>query len=133
MAKTKILRTLIFSLSLIFFLLPAECWCADFEDYYLSEDTGITPAPEIVPEQVILNADRVSFNDETGYATAEGNAALKYKDMTIEAERIEYNADTQKVTAMPLPEQKVKIQYTNQGTNRILRGDILDYDLNSGE
>ncbi|MBR4195273.1 MAG: hypothetical protein IKQ95_01005 [Synergistaceae bacterium] len=129
MAKTKILRTLIFSLSLIFFLLPAECWCADFEDYYLSEDTGITPAPEIVPEQVILNADRVSFNDETGQATAEGNAVLQYNGTTIMAERIEYSADSQKVKAMPLPGEKIRM--TN-GT-RTLNGDQIDYDLSSGE
>ena len=129
MAKTKILRTLIFSLSLIFLLLPAECRCADFEDYYLSEDTGITPAPEIVPEQVILNADRVSFNDETGQATAEGNAVLQYNGTTIMAERIEYSADSQKVKAMPLPGEKIRM--TN-GT-RTLNGDQIDYDLSSGE
>ncbi|MBQ7665305.1 MAG: LPS-assembly protein LptD, partial [Synergistaceae bacterium] len=126
-------------LLVVLLLMNQNLYAAHVESYYVEESNNITDGESLAPlsesesEKVTLNAERVSFNDETGYATAEGNAALKYKDMTIEAERIEYNADTQKVTAMPLPEQKVKIQYTNQGTNRILRGDILDYDLNSGE
>ena len=81
---------------------------AEFEDYYINEYQEIDV--ESVPEdRVTLNADRVSFNDETGHALAEGNAVLKYKDVSIMAERLDYDADTQKVQAMPLPEQKVLI------------------------
>ncbi|MBQ7168294.1 MAG: hypothetical protein IJR63_00145 [Synergistaceae bacterium] len=128
MAKPKFLSALIFSLALIL-LLTASCYSADFEDYYVSESQESDSAPAPVPEQVILNADRVSFNDETGYATAEGNAVLQYNGTTIMAERIEYDADSQKVKAMPLPGEKIHMR---NGT-RTLNGDQVDYDLSSGE
>lgn len=99
---------------------------ADFEDYY-TEDTEQEEA--FSPDTVTLNADRVSFNDETGHALAEGGAVLTYQDTTIQAERIEYDADTQKVQAMPLPGQQILL--TNG--NRSIRGDQLEYDLNSRE
>ncbi|MBQ6972591.1 MAG: hypothetical protein IJP86_09600 [Synergistaceae bacterium] len=125
MAKTKIIGALIFSLALS---LLAACpgFPADFEDYYTADSRDTS---EIIPEQVILNADRVSFNDETGQAVAEGSAVLTYSDTTIMAERIEYDADSQRVKAMPLPGEKVVM--TN-GT-RSIRGDQIDYDLQSGE
>ena len=135
MAKTfKRVRRIILSLAVLLLLNQNHnSYAAVYENYYVEESSEIVneenlpPAPQ--PDNVTLNADRVSFNDETGYATAQGNATLKYKDTTIEAERIEYNADTQKVQAMPLPNEKVTIKHTN----RILRGDILDYDLTTGE
>lgn len=37
--------------------------------------------------KVVLNADRVSYNDETGRASAEGRAVLNYEGATIRAER----------------------------------------------
>ncbi len=77
------------------------------------------------PDEVVLNADRVAFDDESGKATAEGNAVLTYGATSIEAERIEYDADTQKVKAMPLPGEHVVIK----NNNRSLRGNQLDYDL----
>lgn len=129
MAKPKILSALIFSLSFIL-LLTASAYPADFEDYYSGDVNNVAEEPaDLVPEQVTLNADRVSFNDETGHALAEGNAILIYNDTTIMAERIEYDADSQKVKAMPLPGEKVVI--TN-GT-RAIKGDQADYDLQSGE
>ena len=81
------------------------------------------------PEEVRLNADRVSFNDETGQAYAEGSAVLTYQDMTIQAERIEYDSATQKVHAMPLPGDQVILR----SGERAIRGDQLDYDLNTRE
>lgn len=122
MAKT--LNALIFSLALSLSF-SNVIHAADFEDY-MNESQQEQPAPT---SQVKLNADRVSFNDETGHAYAEGNAVLTYNDTTIMAERIEYNADTQKVKAMPMPGEKVLL--TNG--NRTLRGDQIDYDLNSKE
>ncbi len=80
-------------------------------------------------EQVILQADRVSFNDETGNAVAQGDAELIYKGTKIEAEQIEYNADTQKIEALSLPDKRVKISYAD----KVLTGDKLNYDLNSRE
>ena len=67
----------------------------------------------------------MSFNDESGEAVAEGNAVLTYGDTSITAERIEYDANTQKVKAMPLPNQQVVLQ----NGNRAIKGDQLDYDL----
>ncbi|MBQ3403384.1 MAG: hypothetical protein IJG65_08470 [Synergistaceae bacterium] len=122
MAKT--LKALTFSLALLLSLTNI-IHAAELGDY-ISE---VQEEPEELPQQVTLNADRVSFNDETGHAVAEGNAVLSYNDTTILAERIEYDADTQKVKALPLPGQKILL--TNG--QRTLRGDQIDYDLNSRE
>ncbi|MBR1418744.1 MAG: LPS-assembly protein LptD [Synergistaceae bacterium] len=80
-------------------------------------------------ERVILNANRVSYNDITGTASAQGKAVLTYKDAKVEAERIDYNSKTQKIEAMPLPGDVVKL--SSQG--RTVTGDHLDYDLNTRE
>ena len=117
------------TLIVIFLILlcSAQSYAADFEDYY-SEDSSTPSAQEAQPaEKVTLNADRVSFNDETGRAYAQGNAVLNYQDTTIMAERIEYDADSQKVQAMPLPGKQIVL------TNGSLRGDQLEYDLNTKE
>lgn len=79
--------------------------------------------------KVVLNADRVSYNDETGRASAEGRAVLNYEGATIRAERIEYDAHSQKVQAMPLPGEKVVLQ----AGDKSLAGDRLDYDLETRE
>ena len=126
MAKT---RKIIFCTLIFVLLLAVSAYSADFEDYYTREAVGDETAPAIVPDQVILNADRVSFNDETGHTLAEGNAVLQYNGTTIMAERIEYDADSQKVKAMPLPGEKIVMK--NGG--RTLNGDQIDYDLESGE
>ena len=81
------------------------------------------------PEVLTLNADRVSFSDETGQATAEGSAVLNYQGTTIQAERIDYDAVNMKVNAMPLPGDKITL--TREG--RTLRGDNLEYDLETQE
>ena len=94
-------------------------------------DSELAPESESPLEKVTLNADRVSFNDETGNALAEGNAVLKYNGTSIMAERIEYDAESQKVQAMPLPGEKVILQQERE--KRILRGDQLNYDLNTKE
>ena len=129
MAKTKILGALILSIALV--LVPAaSSFSADFEEYYVSETQEVlAPPPDVTPDHVTLNADRVSFNDETGHALAEGNAVLNYNGTTIMAERIEYDADSQKVKAMPLPGEKVLLK----NADRSIRGDQIDYDLSSGE
>ena len=108
---------------------PLRIYAADFEDYYSDDYENIADTQPSPPEQVRLNADRVSFNDETGKAYAQGNAVLTYQDTTIMAERIEYDADTQKVQAMPLPGNQIVL--TNG--SRSIRGDQLEYDLNSRE
>ena len=81
---------------------------------------------ELPEERVVLNADRVSYNDETGQASAQGNAVLSYQGTTIKAERIDYDAQTQKVEAMPLPGEQIVMTHSS---GRALKGDHLDYDL----
>ncbi len=121
-------KKIIFLFALILFLHHEKIFAAGFEDYYINEYQEIEQ--ETAPtDKVTLNADRVSFNDETGQAFAEGNAVLNYNDTQIMAERIEYDADSQKVQAMPLPGQQVLLK---NGT-RTVKGDNLDYDLNSKE
>ena len=110
------------------FTVSCSAYAADFENYYINEYQELEK--ETTPEdRVTLNADRVSFNDETGHALAEGNAVLTYKDISIMAESLDYDADTQKVQAMPLPEQKVVITNGKQ----TIKGDTLNYDLNTRE
>ena len=123
-------RRIIFSqvILIYIFLCVNQINAADYEDYYINEYQEVE-AETAPSDKVTLNADRVSFNDETGQAFAEGNAILTYNDTTIMAERIEYDADTQKVQAMPLPGQQIVL--TN--SNRTLKGDSLNYDLNSKE
>lgn len=90
---------------------------------------GESDSENDVPDKVTLNADRVSFNDETGNALAEGRAVMTFNDTTIMAERIEYDAASQKVQAMPLPGEKIILKQEN----RVLRGDQLNYNLNTKE
>ena len=101
---------------------------AEFDEYYINEYQEIERQPTPA-DRVTLNADRVSFNDERGQAYAEGNAILTYNDTTIMAERIEYDADTQQIQAMPLPGSQIIL--TNG--QRAVKGDTLNYDLNSQE
>ena len=106
-------------------------YAANFQNYHVTETQEVPEPIEVPvnPERVTLNADRVSFNDETGNALAEGGAVLTYNDTTIMAERIEYNADTQKVHAMPLPGEQILLKHGS----RTLKGDQIEYDLNTKE
>lgn len=80
-------------------------------------------------EKVVLDAERVAYDDETGKASAEGDAVLSYQGMTIRAERIDYDAVSQKVKASPMPGESVILQ----GVGKQVTGDALEYDLNSRE
>ena len=122
----KKIRKIIILISIFIFSCPA--FAADFENYYINEYQEIDHETK-QEDRVTLNADRVSFNDETGHALAEGNAVLTYKDISIMAERLDYDAETQKVQAMPLPEQKVVISNGKQ----TIKGDTLNYDLDTKE
>ena len=116
----------LFWLFLFFVLLPASAFPANgqADAPYAANEPGADS-----PERVLLNADRVSYNDETGQASAQGRAVLTHQGMTIRAERIDYDAQTQKVQAMPLPGEKVVLT----GAGRSLSGDRLDYDLMTRE
>jgi LPS-assembly protein len=80
-------------------------------------------------EEVVLDAERVSYDDETGRAAAEGGAVLTYGDTRIHAERIDYDAATQTVKASPLPGQTVRLQ----SGGRTLTSDGLEYNLLTSE
>ncbi len=126
MGKTT--KTLI--IFMIILICSAKIHAADLEGYSSGDQqplTEITTVP--ISEEVTLHADRVSFNDETGRAYAQGNAVLTYQGTTIMAERIEYDAASQKVQAMPLPGGQILL--TN--ADRSIKGDQLEYDLNTKE
>jgi LPS-assembly protein len=91
--------------------------------------TGMPAFADVPPASVILDAERVSYDDATARVSAQGNAVLTYQDATVRAERIDYDAVTQKVKASSLPGQGVSLQ--NKDGN--LMGDGLEYDLNTGE
>jgi LPS-assembly protein len=94
-----------------------------------SAGTADGSVPDAPPEAVVLDAERVSYDDETGRAAAEGGAVLTYRDTTIHAERIDYDAATQTVKASPLPGETVRLQ----NGARTLAGDGLEYNLLTGE
>ncbi len=127
MGKARLLIKILFAF-IFFIIFSSSLLAAESEQYYLDEFQELAKS-DTQNDKVTLNADRVSFNDETGRAIAEGNAVLTYNDVTIMAERMEYDADTQKVEAMPLPGQQLVL--TNG--QRSLKGDNLTYDLNTRE
>jgi LPS-assembly protein len=91
---------------------------------------------QIPLRQVTLDADTVVYEDETGRATAEGGAVLSYGDaVTIEAERIDYDAVSNKVKASPMPGESVLLRVNDAKTGEVreARGDGLQYDMNTGE
>ncbi len=120
MAKHKINFIII---AVLIFIFPFKIYAQDLNADNEGENLNLNP------EQVKLNADRVSFNDETGQALAEGKAVLQYGDATIQAERIEYDASSQKVKALALPNEQVTLSYGN----KYVKADQLDYDLISQE
>ena len=81
------------------------------------------------PQNVTLDAERVSYDDETGKASAEGNAVLTYRGMTIQAQRIDYDAVSQKVRASSLPGDPVVLR----GMGNTVTGEGLEYDLDTSE
>jgi len=79
--------------------------------------------------QVTLNASRVSYDDETAMAMAEGNAVLTYEGATIRADRIDYDAFSQKVKASPNPGGYVSLN----ALGRTVTAEGLEYNLDTGE
>ncbi|MCL2009942.1 MAG: hypothetical protein FWG71_05280 [Synergistaceae bacterium] len=81
------------------------------------------------PSKVTLDAERVSYDDEAGKASAEGNAVLTYEGATIRADRIDYDVFSQKVRASPPPGGLV----TLEAMGRRVTGNTLEYDLDTQE
>jgi len=78
---------------------------------------------------VELDADKITYDDITGTATAEGNALLSYGDVRILAERIDYDDEAGKVVASSIPDKGVVLSNGRQA----LTGDQLLYDINTSE
>ena len=117
---------LVCALTLGSVLLPAPCSPARAAE---PDGTDLNGTDMSASDRVVLNAARVSYNDETGQASAQGEAVLTYQGTTIRAERIDYDAATQRVEAMPLPGEQVELSHSG----RFLRGDRLNYDLTTRE
>lgn len=84
------------------------------------------------PEQgteVTLDAEKVTFDEAGGTASAEGGVLLRYGAIRINAEHVDVDATTNVVTAKSLPGKKVII--VSQG--RTLEGDQLRYNLRTRE
>ena len=76
-----------------------------------------------------LNAQKVTYDDFSGTASAEGDAILTYGDVRIVAERIDYDDESGKVVASSLPDKGVVLSNGKQA----LRGDKLEYDIKTAE
>jgi len=79
--------------------------------------------------RVTLDAERVSFDDAAGLATAEGNAVLIHGDTTIRAGRIDYDVSSNVARAFPAMDGWVELE--SEGRRLLGRG--LEYDLNNQE
>lgn len=84
-----------------------------------------SPAQE--PDRFRLDADRISFEESSGVATAEGNVKIEGEGMRLTAPYVEYDSDGQKVRAMSSPEGAVVFSTVG----RRLSGERLDYDFST--
>jgi LPS-assembly protein len=82
-----------------------------------------------MPQVVTLDAERVSYDDEAGKARAEGGAVMTHGSTVVRANRIDYDAVTQDVVALPLPGEVVEMR----AEGRTLTSDRLEYNLLTGE
>ena len=74
---------------------------------------------------VRLDADVISFEESTGIAKADGNVRISDDDFHATAPYLEYDNNSQWITAFSSPGQKV-VTFTE---GRRLEGDRLDYNL----
>ena len=81
------------------------------------------------PQFVTLDAERVSYDDETAKARAEGKAVMTYGSTVVRANSIDYDAVTQDVIALPLPGGVVEMR----AEGRTLTSDRLEYNLETRE
>lgn len=80
-------------------------------------------------DQVILDADRVEYDQVKGFAVATGNVRMTKGILRVFAPRVEYSAEEQTIEAFSSPEKDVVFL---QGDQR-LEGDHLNLDMISGE
>ncbi|MDO9508854.1 MAG: hypothetical protein Q7I97_05855, partial [Thermovirgaceae bacterium] len=79
--------------------------------------------------QIVLDADRVEYDQAGGFAVATGNVRMSRDMLRVFAPKIEYSADEQTIEAFSAPGERVVLM---QGAQR-LEGDHLNLDMISGE
>lgn len=79
--------------------------------------------------QIVLEADRVEYDQAGGFAVATGNVRMSRDILRVFAPRIEYSANEQTIEAFSTPGERVILL---QGAQR-LDGDRLSLDIISGE
>ena len=75
--------------------------------------------------RIMLDADKISFEESTGVATAEGNVRIDNKEIRLFAPYVEYDSQTQQVKAYSSPEGSV----TFLAAGKRLSGEKLDYNI----
>ena len=80
-------------------------------------------------EQVVLDADRVEYEQARGFAVATGNVRITRGILRVFAPKVEYSAESQMIEAFSSPGERVVLL---QGGQR-MDGDHLTLDMASGE
>lgn len=104
--------TLALRLALLVFLLCPAC-------------PGAFAADTSEQDRINLNADKISFEEDTGVATAEGNVTVRNKDLRLSAPYVEYDSEGSHLKALSTQEGAV----TLITGNRRLSGEKLDYNI----
>ena len=81
------------------------------------------------PKDVVLDADKVIFDSETGRAEAEGDARLRHENIRVFSHRMELDTANEIAYASSKPGDRLTILY---GANRFT-GETLEYDMKSRE
>jgi LPS-assembly protein len=76
-------------------------------------------------DSIQLNADKVSYEESTGVAVAEGNVRINNEDFRVFAPYLEYDSNSQQVTA--LSSQSGGVTFISDGKR--LSGERLDYNI----
>jgi len=79
------------------------------------------------PNRIKLNADKITFEEDTGVATAEGGVTVQNKDLRLLAPYIEYDSENNLLKALSTQDGPVTFV---SGPHR-LNGERLDYNLNT--
>lgn len=75
--------------------------------------------------RVHLDADKISFEESSGIATAEGNVRITNTDFRLFAPYVEYDSDQQQIKALSSPEGTVSLLSAGKRIN----GERLDYNI----
>ncbi len=81
--------------------------------------------PAGAAEPVHLNADKISYEESSGVATAEGNVRINNDEIRLFAPYVEYDSNTQQIRALSSPEGPVTF-VAGEGK---LSGERLEYNV----